>query len=371
MSQNIHSQYGSSVIKFTFPCGGVCHLRVTQDTKQKFEAEPEYRAEMIGKAHQHFLKQKAEKQLIEEKKKIEEEKEKEMEKQQEETFRRSDNESQGENMPDEEAIGAPLPGRSIIEVPSRSHCASRVVVDGAMIRVLPKNAGPTRGDIAKARGSKRKATTKPTPTVPSQRQTAEAEHSIYDHDDVHINDDPMVQEDEADESDSEETTVKWSVRQTALLLDTFQQFKPQLDQPYSKKLKIWQKMTKAEGLVALGRTPAQLSKKIYNLKRTWRLMRRPGADSKAWRWTDRMNEIFGEDATIKLLHVAEVNDGGGKEKLPPHVDNSARKKIDWKADILVIEKERVEVLKEMVSGQAQKNAIFDRLTSAIEKIAEK
>ncbi|KZS00514.1 Uncharacterized protein APZ42_003157 [Daphnia magna] len=84
-----------------------------------------------------------------------------------------------------------------------------------------------------------------------------------------------------------------------------------------------------------------------------------------------MNEIFGEDATIKLLHVAEVNDGGGKEKLPPHVDNSARKKIDWKADILVIEKERVEVLKEMVSGQAQKNAIFDRLTSAIEKIAEK
>ncbi|KZR98299.1 Uncharacterized protein APZ42_006349, partial [Daphnia magna] len=125
------------------------------------------------------------------------------------------------------------------------------------------------------------------PVVPSQRQTAEAEHSIYelsDHDDVHINDDPMVQEDEADESDSEETTVKWSVRQTALLLDTFQQFKPQLDQPYSKKLKIWQKMTKAEGLVALGRTPAQLSKKIYNLKRTWWLMRRPGADSKAWRW---------------------------------------------------------------------------------------
>ncbi|KZS00714.1 Uncharacterized protein APZ42_002880 [Daphnia magna] len=93
MSQNINSQYGSSVIKFTFPCGGVCHLRVTQDTNQKFEAEPEYRAEMIGKAHQHFLKQKAEKQLIEEKKKIEEEKEKEMEKQQEETFRRSDNES--------------------------------------------------------------------------------------------------------------------------------------------------------------------------------------------------------------------------------------------------------------------------------------
>ncbi|KAK4017457.1 hypothetical protein OUZ56_032768 [Daphnia magna] len=77
---NIHSQYGSSVIKFTFPCGAVCRLRVTQDTKQKFEAEPEYRAEMIGKAHEHFLKQKAEKQLIEDRKKIEEEIEKEKEK---------------------------------------------------------------------------------------------------------------------------------------------------------------------------------------------------------------------------------------------------------------------------------------------------
>ncbi|KAK4037992.1 hypothetical protein OUZ56_030013 [Daphnia magna] len=83
---------------------------------------------MIGKAHQHFLKQKAEKQLIEERKNIEEEKEKEMEKQQAETFRRSDNGSrkcfictnlERENMFDGEAIVAPLPSRSIIEVPLR------------------------------------------------------------------------------------------------------------------------------------------------------------------------------------------------------------------------------------------------------------
>ncbi|KAI9561818.1 hypothetical protein GHT06_012779 [Daphnia sinensis] len=86
MSQIIHSQFGSSVIKFTFPCGGVCHLRVTQDIKQKFEAEPQYRAEIIGKAHESLKKKKAEKQLLEETKRIEEEKEKEKAKQQQETF---------------------------------------------------------------------------------------------------------------------------------------------------------------------------------------------------------------------------------------------------------------------------------------------
>ncbi|KZS10509.1 Uncharacterized protein APZ42_025006 [Daphnia magna] len=228
---------------------------------------------MIGKAHEHFLKQKAEKQLIEDRKKIEEEIEKEKEK----------------------------------------------------IRVLSKNVGPTRGEIGKAKGFEKKLTSKPTPTVkkkimtfqvPSQPQTAEAEHSVYglsDHEDVHTNQDPMLRD-------------------------------------------LW-----------LLRSPAQLSKKIFNLKHTWRLIKRPGADSKAWRWTDRINEIFGEDATMKLLHIAEVNDGGGKKKPTPRLDNSTQKKIDWKAEIFDIEKERVEVLKEIASGQAKKTQF---LTSAIEKIAD-
>ncbi|KAK4037994.1 hypothetical protein OUZ56_030015 [Daphnia magna] len=42
-------------------------------------------------------------------------------------------------------------------------------------------------------------------------QTDQAEHSVHDHEHVHTNDGPMVQEDEADESDSEETTDKGSV----------------------------------------------------------------------------------------------------------------------------------------------------------------
>lgn len=64
----------------------------------------------------------------------------------------------------------------------------RVVIDGARIRVLSKNVGPTRGEIGKAKGFEKKLTSKPTPTVkkkimtfqvPSQPQTAEAEHSVY------------------------------------------------------------------------------------------------------------------------------------------------------------------------------------------------
>lgn len=129
-------------------------------------------------------------------------------------------------------------------------------------------------------------------------------------------------------------------------------------------------MTKTERLSALGKGSAQLTKKIYNLEHGWRLLKRPDADLKKWRWTDWMNEIFGNDRTIQLLHVADYNDGWAREEILPMLVNSLQKKIDQKAEILGIEKKRIHVLKEVASLKA-KNKIFYRLISAIEKIADK
>lgn len=62
------------------------------------------------------------------------------------------------------------------------------------------------------------------------------------------------------------------------------------------------------------KSAASLSKKIANMKRTYRLLSRPGASSKGWKWFKKMDDIFGNDSTVELDHVTEVDDGGLKAK---------------------------------------------------------
>ena len=45
------------------------------------------------------------------------------------------------------------------------------------------------------------------------------------------------------------------------------------------------------------------------MKGTYRLLARPGASSKGWKWFKMMDDIFGNDPTVEQDHVTEV-DGG-------------------------------------------------------------
>jgi hypothetical protein len=68
--------------------------------------------------------------------------------------------------------------------------------------------------------------------------------------------------------------------------------------------------------------------------------------------------------------VAEVNDKGpkGKKIVEPKKKQGEQ---NWRRELLDIEKERVDALKSIADSQKKKNNTFDRLTSAIEKIADK
>ena len=106
------------------------------------------------------------------------------------------------------------------------------------------------------------------------------------------------------------------------------------------------------------------------MKKTYRLLKRPGAVSKGWKWFQRMEEIFGDDPVVELDHVAEVKDKGpkGKKIVEPKKKQGER---NWRRELLDIEKERaLNALKSIAESQ-KKNNTLDRLTSAIEKIADK
>jgi hypothetical protein len=80
-----------------------------------------------------------------------------------------------------------------------------------------------------------------------------------------------------------------------------------------------------------------------------------------------MADIFGNDPTVELDHVNEVDDGGLKAKktLQPKSKQNCRK------EFMEIEKERVEALKSLAESQRNKNKTFDILAAAIVKIEEK
>ena len=47
-------------------------------------------------------------------------------------------------------------------------------------------------------------------------------------------------------------------------------------------------------------------------------MKRPGVKaSQQWKWTEKMDLIFGDDPSIELKHFAEVCDGGSIRKRIP------------------------------------------------------
>jgi hypothetical protein len=83
-----------------------------------------------------------------------------------------------------------------------------------------------------------------------------------------------------------------------------------------------------------------------------------------------MEEIFGDDPAVELDHVAEVNDKGPKARKSVGAEKKQGDK-HWRRELINIEKERVEALKSIADSQLKKNNTFDRLTSAIMKIAEK
>ncbi|EFX66973.1 hypothetical protein DAPPUDRAFT_115860 [Daphnia pulex] len=98
------------------------------------------------------------------------------------------------------------------------------------------------------------------------------------------------------------------------------------------------------------KSAASLSKKIANMKRTYRLLSRPGASSKGWKWFKMIDDIFGTGlmwTTVELDHVSEVDDGGPKAKktLEPKRKKNCRK------EFIEIEKERVGALKFLAESQ--------------------
>jgi hypothetical protein len=107
----------------------------------------------------------------------------------------------------------------------------------------------------------------------------------------------------------------------------------------------------------MGRSVATLSKKIANMKKTYRLLKRPGAVSKEWKWFQRMEEIFGDDPAVKLDHVAEVNDKGPKGKKIEEPKKKQGEK-NWRRELLDIEKERVDVLKSIADSQKKKTLLI-------------
>ncbi|EFX78788.1 hypothetical protein DAPPUDRAFT_320016 [Daphnia pulex] len=79
-----------------------------------------------------------------------------------------------------------------------------------------------------------------------------------------------------------------------------------------------------------------------------------------------MDLIFGDDPAIELKHVAGVGDRGPKETATSSTNPS-----NWKTQLISIEKEKVDVLKDIARSQVKKTETFDRLTSLIEKGSQK
>jgi len=99
--------------------------------------------------------------------------------------------------------------------------------------------------------------------------------------------------------------------------------------------------------VATGKSCFTLSKEIDNLKKTWQKMKRSCAKAHSnWRWTEKIDLIFGDDPAIELNDIAEVGNGGPK------------KKANWKTQLVAIEKDGVDVLKDMACSQVKKNYNF-------------
>jgi hypothetical protein len=55
-------------------------------------------------------------------------------------------------------------------------------------------------------------------------------------------------------------------------------------------------------------TDEKCASKLKNLRRTWNANRKPGATKRNWQFTEVMNNIFKDDATVTLENVAEVGD---------------------------------------------------------------
>ncbi|EFX81158.1 hypothetical protein DAPPUDRAFT_317889 [Daphnia pulex] len=73
MSENEIFGNGSSVLKYSFPCGGIVYLRVTEEIKTKYENDAQYKADLIAKAYQYFLNMEEQGKRVEEERKKQEE----------------------------------------------------------------------------------------------------------------------------------------------------------------------------------------------------------------------------------------------------------------------------------------------------------
>nr|CAH0105415.1 unnamed protein product [Daphnia galeata] len=201
------------VVKFIFPCGGISFLKVSEEEKRRFDADPDFKKKITDAVYNQFLKQK-EQTNIQEQLRVEEEN------------RILDGHVDYET--DNEGPGTSRQQR----VRSLGH--SRVAVIDGNIRVLPKEA------VIKT-GGKRKA------TLPSLRMPAVKKRRVIDSPaststshvtkigDVNDAKD-VVDIDEygvgEDEDDDERDSDKLTDYQTDRLLDSFVEFKPQFDAPY-------------------------------------------------------------------------------------------------------------------------------------------
>ncbi|EFX80273.1 hypothetical protein DAPPUDRAFT_318813 [Daphnia pulex] len=194
------------IVKFIFPCGGISFLKVSEQEKRRFDADPDFKKKITDAVYNQFLKQK-EQSNIQEQLRAEEEN----------RILDGHVEQEEDSETDNEGPGTSRQQR----VRSVGH--SRVAVIDGNIRVLPKEA------VIKT-GGKRKA------TLPSLRMPAVKKRLVIDSpastSTSHVNklgdvndgkDRAVVDIDEYgvddDEDDDERDSDKWTDYQTDRLLD--------------------------------------------------------------------------------------------------------------------------------------------------------
>ncbi len=130
----------------------------------------------------------------------------------------------------------------------RRRAADRVYVDGGTIGVAPKTTSRQRvigtsKRAASAARPKKNLTVKKNSSQhssSSKRDQVQVDNVRCDQNKVYDNNNNLDGYDFDDED--QDGSFNWTVEETFKLLNTYREFKPQFDEPYSKKNRLWKKV---------------------------------------------------------------------------------------------------------------------------------
>ncbi|EFX62324.1 hypothetical protein DAPPUDRAFT_337108 [Daphnia pulex] len=204
MSENEVFGNGSSVLKYSFPCCCIVYLRVTEEIKTKYENDVQYKGYLNAKAYQYFLNMEEQRKRVKEERKRQEELELKKTVKSEVCYQTEcEVESSGDEQVAKSGCGAKR----------RFGAASRVQVDNGVIKVLPE--------------------------PPVNNVSDEENEDISGAGEQDSDPNLAIENSGSDESGGD--PGKWTTKAVSTLLDVYQNFKPQFNEPYAVKFHIWKK----------------------------------------------------------------------------------------------------------------------------------